>query len=58
MTSIDIPNLVFSSLITTAKGAKQLPALYKMGTLSRGMLNTTWKSSLSRRLSGTLTLPV
>ena len=31
MTTIDIPNLVFSSLITTAKGAKQLPALYKNG---------------------------
>ena len=31
MTSIDIPNLAFSPLITTAKGAKQLPALYKNG---------------------------
>ena len=31
MTSIDISNLAFASLITTAKGAKQLPALYKNG---------------------------
>ena len=31
MTTIALPNLAFSSLITTAKGARQLPGLYRNG---------------------------